>query len=65
VISGSVQLHTYKTMAGKQVVFKLQLLKFKKILVTEKENKFLIESDIQISNLDIEKYPSCHNFEKM
>jgi len=26
VISGSVLLHTYKTMAGKQVAFKLQLL---------------------------------------
>jgi len=52
-------------MAGKQVVCKLQLLQFKKILVTEKESKFLIDSDTQISNLDIEKYSSCHYFEKM
>jgi len=51
-------------MAGKQVVFKLQLLQFKKILVTEKENKFFIDSDTKISNLDSE-YPPCHNFEKI
>jgi hypothetical protein len=52
-------------MAGKQVVCKLQLLQFKNILTTEKESKFLIDSNTQISNLDIEKYSSCHNFEKM
>lgn len=29
------------------------------------ENKFMIDSDKKISNLDTEKFPSCHNFEEM
>jgi hypothetical protein len=52
-------------MAGKQVVSKPQFFKFKKILVTVKENKPFINPDIKISNLYIEKLPSSHKFEEM